>query len=130
MQVYESMSRVGAVKSLYKRILKLHQFLPPDLKAIGDQYCKQEFKQHKNAPADFVLPFIEQWTEYATTLEAQIGESLSRDKEFNPEVGVNISEQKLDSDFNSGQIVQLHELMKETSKPSTQFNIEEEKWHS
>ncbi|XP_039261980.1 succinate dehydrogenase assembly factor 3, mitochondrial-like [Styela clava] len=123
------MSHVRTVRSLYKRILKLHQLLPPDLKAVGDQYCKQEFKQHKTAKPEFVLPFLEQWREYANTLELQLSQNLSQGKELNPNIGENISENVLESDFNSGHIVQLHELMKETSKPSTQFRIEEEKWH-
>lgn len=121
------MSHVRSVKILYKRILKLHYNLPPDLKAIGDRYAKDEFKHHKTAEPKFVAPFLIQWKEYADLLEAQIAKSFSQGDTLNPKVGASIPEELLEKDFKSEQVVQLHELMKETSKPSTQFNIKEEK---
>ncbi|KAM4852535.1 uncharacterized protein RHO17_017757 [Thomomys bottae] len=33
------------VRSLYRRILLLHRVLPPDLKALGDQYVKDELRR-------------------------------------------------------------------------------------
>lgn len=121
------MSHVRNVRILYKRILKLHFHLPPDLKAVGDQYVKAEFRHHKSANPEFVPPFITQWREYADLLESQIAHNLSQGSDLNPSVGANLPEEILTKDFNSDQVVQLHELMKETSKPSTQFNIKEEK---
>lgn len=121
------MSHVSAVRSLYKKILKLHRSLPPDLKAIGDQYCKAEFKLHKNAAPEYVVPFMKQWEEYAKTLEVQLATSCSEEDRFKPEVGANLPENILDESFSSDQVLQLHELMKETTKPNPQFNIKEEK---
>ena len=34
---------------LYRRLLRAHrQFLPPDMRILGDQYIKSEFRLHKN----------------------------------------------------------------------------------
>lgn len=52
---------VTRVRSLYKRILVLHRFLPIDLKALGDQYVKDEFRRHKRASAEEVDKFMTEW---------------------------------------------------------------------
>ncbi|XP_063777420.1 succinate dehydrogenase assembly factor 3, mitochondrial isoform X3 [Pseudophryne corroboree] len=54
-------SHVSQVRSLYKKILFLHRTLPLHLKALGDQYVKDEFRKHKNvAPAEAKL-FMKEW---------------------------------------------------------------------
>lgn len=121
------MSHTRNVRALYKRILKLHHNLPPDLKSVGDVYVKAEFKHHKSAKPEFVAPFLIQWKEYAELLESQIAENFSEGKELSPRVGASLPEEILTQEFSSNQVLQLHELMKETSKPNTQFNIQEEK---
>jgi len=40
-------SHVQRVRILYKSILKLHRGLPNEIKEIGDQYVRDEFKRHK-----------------------------------------------------------------------------------
>lgn len=52
---------VSKVRSLYKRILVLHRFLPADLKALGDRYVKDEFRRHKNAAKGEVETFLKEW---------------------------------------------------------------------
>ncbi|KPP74963.1 hypothetical protein Z043_105830 [Scleropages formosus] len=37
-------AHVSRILSLYKRILLLHRFLPIELRALGDQYVKDEFR--------------------------------------------------------------------------------------
>lgn len=54
-------AHVASVRSLYKRILVLHRFLPIDLKALGDQYVKDEFRRHKSASAEEVKKFMTEW---------------------------------------------------------------------
>eukprot|EP00519_Triparma_laevis_P001912 CAMPEP_0182515974 /NCGR_PEP_ID=MMETSP1321-20130603/39330_1 /TAXON_ID=91990 /ORGANISM="Bolidomonas sp., Strain RCC1657" /LENGTH=42 /DNA_ID= /DNA_START= /DNA_END= /DNA_ORIENTATION= len=34
---------------LYRRILRLHRFLPPHMKDLGDTYVRSEFALHKSA---------------------------------------------------------------------------------
>lgn len=58
---FEVMAHVSAVRSLYKRILMLHRFMPIDLRALGDQYVKDEFRRHKTASGEEVTRFMTEW---------------------------------------------------------------------
>ena len=40
-------SHVQRVRILYKSILKLHRGLPTEMKELGDQYVRDEFRRHK-----------------------------------------------------------------------------------
>ena len=57
-----SITHVQRVRMLYKYVLKLHRGLPVELRAIGDQYVKDEFKRHKDAPMDVANNFLNEWT--------------------------------------------------------------------
>ncbi|XP_022599885.1 succinate dehydrogenase assembly factor 3, mitochondrial [Seriola dumerili] len=117
-------AHVSTVRSLYKRILVLHRFLPIDLRALGDQYVKDEFRRHKSASSEEVKSFMTEWQLYKDTLQTQVldsaGEQLSSAK-----FGAELSEGKL-SDFQEEQIGQLYELMLESTKPNRQFDIQED----
>lgn len=52
---------VSRVRALYRRILLLHRVLPPDLKALGDQYVKDEFRRHKTVGSDEAERFLQEW---------------------------------------------------------------------
>lgn len=54
-------AHASKVRSLYKRILVLHRFLPIELKTLGDQYVKDEFRRHKRATREEVRSFMEEW---------------------------------------------------------------------
>ncbi|XP_036949035.1 succinate dehydrogenase assembly factor 3, mitochondrial [Acanthopagrus latus] len=117
-------AHVSRVRSMYKRILVLHRFLPIDLKALGDQYVKDEFRRHKTASPEAVKSFMAEWENYKDTLQAQVletaGEQLGTIK-----FGTDLAEGKL-NDFQGDQIGQLYELMLESTKPNRQFNIQED----
>eukprot|EP01126_Amoeba_proteus_P003906 TRINITY_DN11317_c0_g1_i1.p1 TRINITY_DN11317_c0_g1~~TRINITY_DN11317_c0_g1_i1.p1 ORF type:complete len:103 (-),score=28.13 TRINITY_DN11317_c0_g1_i1:190-498(-) len=77
---------------LYRQILRLHQqHLPRDMKEIGDQYVRSEFKAMKKAnKLEHVEVFQEQWKKYMQQLQSQekvIGKTLSLDsrKKLNAE---------------------------------------------
>ena len=53
---------VQRVKTLYKSILKLHRSMPLELRAMGDQYVKDEFKRHKDAEKDHANKFMDEWS--------------------------------------------------------------------
>uniref|UniRef100_A0A3Q3WEF1 Succinate dehydrogenase assembly factor 3 n=1 Tax=Mola mola TaxID=94237 RepID=A0A3Q3WEF1_MOLML len=115
-------SHVSNVRSLYKRILVLHRFLPIDLRALGDQYVKDEFRRHKSASPDDVKGFMKEWENYKDTLQVQVLESagkIFRSTKF----GTDLSEEKL-SHFQEEQIGQLYELMLESTKTNRQFDIQ------
>lgn len=52
---------VSRVRALYRRVLLLHRLLPPDLKALGDQYVKDEFRRHKTVRPDEAQRFLQEW---------------------------------------------------------------------
>lgn len=54
-------AHVSRVRSLYKRMLVLHRFLPIELRALGDQYVKDEFRRHKSAGPKEVKSFMTEW---------------------------------------------------------------------
>ncbi|MBW04445.1 Succinate dehydrogenase assembly factor 3, mitochondrial, partial [Eschrichtius robustus] len=56
-----SVRHVSRVRALYRRILLLHRVLPPDLKALGDQYVKDEFRRHKTVGSDEAERFLQEW---------------------------------------------------------------------
>ena len=50
------------VFKLYKTILRLHRALPKELKELGDQYVRDEFKRHKGIAPEHVAPFMMEWS--------------------------------------------------------------------
>lgn len=117
-------AHVAQVRALYKRILVLHRFLPIHLRALGDQYVKDEFRRHKTAAPEEVTSFMTEWQNYKHTLQTQILESEGQ-RLSTVKFGTNLSEGQLKS-FQDDQIGQLYELMLESTKPNNQFNIEED----
>lgn len=118
-------AHISKVRSLYKRILLLHRFMPIDLKALGDQYVKDEFKRHKAAAPAEVERFMNEWENYKSTLQSQILEAAG-DRVKRPVFGSELTDDKL-KDFQDEQMGQLYELMLESTKPNRQFDIQEEK---
>uniref|UniRef100_G1LG55 Succinate dehydrogenase assembly factor 3 n=1 Tax=Ailuropoda melanoleuca TaxID=9646 RepID=G1LG55_AILME len=114
---------VSRVRALYRRILLLHRALPPDLKALGDQYVKDEFRRHKTVGSDEAQRFMQEWEVYAAVLWQQTNENRQNSTE-NVCFGTALPEEKL-NDFRDEQIGQLQELMQEATKPNRQFSITE-----
>ncbi|XP_036421831.1 succinate dehydrogenase assembly factor 3, mitochondrial isoform X2 [Colossoma macropomum] len=117
-----SSGHISRVRSLYKRILMLHRFMPIDLRALGDQYVKDEFRRHKSASPEEVKHFMKEWEDYKDTLQAQVLEAAGNKKLL---FGSDLSEKKL-QDFQDEQIGQLYELMLESTKPNRQFHLQED----
>ncbi|KAG7501012.1 succinate dehydrogenase assembly factor 3, mitochondrial [Solea senegalensis] len=117
-------THVSKVRSLYKRILVLHRFLPLDLRALGDQYVKDEFRRHKGASSEEARSFMTEWEQYKDTLQTQVLESAG-ERLGSIKFGANLSDVSL-KDFQQEQIGQLYELMLESTKPNRQFDIQED----
>uniref|UniRef100_A0ACB8FUP8 Uncharacterized protein n=1 Tax=Sphaerodactylus townsendi TaxID=933632 RepID=A0ACB8FUP8_9SAUR len=52
---------VSRVRSLYRIILRLHRALPLELKTLGDQYVKDEFRRHKSVGSAEAQCFLQEW---------------------------------------------------------------------
>ncbi|POR35399.1 Acetate non-utilizing protein 9 [Tolypocladium paradoxum] len=85
---------------LYRRLLRAHRkHLPADMRVLGDEYIKAEFRAHRNVdnPAH-LIGFLTEWQLYAQQIE---GDSWAGDK---------IEQGKL-AKMSDEQIHQLYELM-------------------
>ncbi|XP_072010451.1 succinate dehydrogenase assembly factor 3, mitochondrial isoform X1 [Engystomops pustulosus] len=117
-------SHVSQVRALYKKILLLHRTLPLHLRALGDQYVKDEFRRHKNIGQTESKVFMKEWEGYAAMLWEQAKQGVQQ-AQAQRAFGVPLTEDKLDW-FNEEQIGQLHELMQEATKPKVQFDVVED----
>ncbi|XP_072019848.1 succinate dehydrogenase assembly factor 3, mitochondrial-like [Amphiura filiformis] len=112
-----SRAHVSIVRSLYKRILVLHRYLPLELQAVGDEYVKAEFRRHKDVPTYEAAKFMVEWKNYADTLSEQVNPVLPSSADQKPvDVGQHLDDSVLDN-FKQEQLEQLYELAKETNKP-------------
>lgn len=53
--------RLFMVQRLYRRVLKLHRFLPIQMRKVGDEYAKDEFRRHKSADQLQAFEFMTEW---------------------------------------------------------------------
>ncbi|XP_055253563.1 succinate dehydrogenase assembly factor 3, mitochondrial-like [Moschus berezovskii] len=118
-----SVLHVSRVRASYRRILLLHRVLPPDLKDLGDQYVKDEFRSHKTTGSKEAERFLQEWEAYAAVLRQQAHENRQNPTE-KACFGISLPEEK-HNDFRDEQTGQLQELMQEATKPNRQFNITE-----
>ncbi|KAM0332307.1 hypothetical protein ACHAQA_002583 [Verticillium albo-atrum] len=85
---------------LYRRLLRAHRkFLPAEMRLLGDEYIKAEFRSHREVdnPAH-LIGFLSEWQLYAQQIE---GESWIGDK---------IAPGKFEK-LSDDQVGQLYELM-------------------
>jgi len=61
-RVVTDSTHVQRVRRLYKLILRLHRGLPAEMRSLGDDYVRVEFKRHKDAQQQFVPVFMQEWT--------------------------------------------------------------------
>ncbi|CAI6099996.1 hypothetical protein V2G26_000589 [Clonostachys chloroleuca] len=90
---------------LYRRILRAHRkHLPADMRVLGDEYVKAEFRAHRKVdnPAH-LIGFLSEWQLYAQKVE---GDSWK---------GQKIDETKL-AKMSDEQIQQLYELLQAIQK--------------
>ncbi|KAG4435530.1 hypothetical protein IFR05_008997 [Cadophora sp. M221] len=69
---------------LYRRLLRTHRkHLPRDMRLLGDEYVKSEFRAHRNVENPVhIIGFLTEWQMYAQTLEGDswIGERMDQGK--------------------------------------------------
>ncbi|OWK06299.1 SDHAF3 [Cervus elaphus hippelaphus] len=90
---------VSRVPALYRRILLPHRVLPPDLKDLGDQYVKDEFRRHKTADSKEAERFLQEWEAYAAAYAAVLWQQANENRQNSTEkacFGISLPEEKLD----------------------------------
>lgn len=90
---------------LYKAILRAHALkLPVEIRSLGDQYVKAEFKAHKNIDNPLhIVGFLTQWQDYLKSID---GGAWMDGK---------LSQSELDK-MSPEQVGQLYELMQEAKR--------------
>lgn len=80
MTVFRSMSRP---LSLYRSILRFHrQKLPIEMRKLGDDYVKHEFRQHKQTTNQTQLnDFFTEWERYLKMMKQQSAGKFGRELE-------------------------------------------------
>ncbi|KAL2166814.1 hypothetical protein VTG60DRAFT_2131 [Thermothelomyces hinnuleus] len=94
---------------LYRRLLRAHRkYLPPEMRLLGDEYVKAEFRAHRNVEnPGHLIGFLSEWQLYAQKIEGDAwkGEKLDQGKI-----------EKMSDE----QLGQLYELMKAIQKRGTE----------
>ncbi|KAJ5387834.1 Succinate dehydrogenase assembly factor 3 [Penicillium cosmopolitanum] len=55
---------------LYRRLLRVHRKLDPEMRVLGDSYVKKEFRAHRTAENPLhIIGFLTEWQLYAQKLE-------------------------------------------------------------
>lgn len=69
---------------LYRRLLRAHRkFLEPEMRILGDQYIKSEFRAHRDTENPVhIVGFLSEWQTYAQQIEGVSwrGEKMDKTK--------------------------------------------------
>ncbi|KAJ2544161.1 hypothetical protein EV175_005915 [Coemansia sp. RSA 1933] len=87
---------------LYRQILRAHRQLPREIRFVGDQYVRAEFRNHRTVTDKrFLEPFFKQWTIYLENI---------RDNEASWDVGRHLDRETVESldDDRAEQLLDLH----------------------
>ncbi|ESK95902.1 acetate non-utilizing protein 9 [Moniliophthora roreri MCA 2997] len=94
---------------LYRRLLRAHRFLPREMRSLGDDYVKAEFRRHREVTNPVhIIGFLSQWKIYLQDLPQEPGRETFRGKRLDPFLLEKMS---------SEQLGQLYELMNATKEP-------------
>ncbi|CEJ90194.1 Putative Acetate non-utilizing protein 9, mitochondrial [[Torrubiella] hemipterigena] len=94
---------------LYRRLLRAHRkHLPPEMRLLGDEYIKAEFRAHRQVENPMhLIGFLTEWQLYAQKIEGDAW------------VGDKIDQGKL-AKMSDEQIAQLYELMQSIKNRGTE----------
>ncbi|EON68903.1 hypothetical protein W97_08161 [Coniosporium apollinis CBS 100218] len=95
---------------LYRRVLRAHRKLPVEMRVLGDEYVKSEFKAHQDIENPVhIIGFLTEWQMYAQQIE---GDSWHDEK---------MDRSKIDK-MSDQQIGQMYELMQQIRKAELEDN--------
>ncbi|GAC72093.1 uncharacterized conserved protein [Moesziomyces antarcticus T-34] len=94
---------------LYRRLLRAHRKLDADMRAVGDNYIKDEFRRHRSIDNPLqIVGFLSSWKMYLDQLEVQQGQPGGfRGHRLDPQLLEKMSDE---------QIYQIHDLMTATQE--------------
>ncbi|KAF8707326.1 hypothetical protein AX14_013612 [Amanita brunnescens Koide BX004] len=96
---------------LYRRLLRAHKFLPHEMRSLGNDYVKAEFRRHRETTNPVhVMGFLTQWKMYLDELPRSHDTRFSG-KRLDPTIFEKMSNEQL------GQLYELMHATKELWKP-------------
>ncbi|KAG2132946.1 ACN9-domain-containing protein [Suillus clintonianus] len=96
---------------LYRRLLRAHRRLPVEMRLLGDDYVKAEFRRHREITNPVhIMGFLTQWKMYLDELPRDPSDSRSF-KKLDPTVYEKMSAEQL------GQLYEFMHATKEIWKP-------------
>ncbi|KAH7912821.1 ACN9-domain-containing protein [Hygrophoropsis aurantiaca] len=102
---------------LYRSLLRAHRGLPIEMRSLGDDYVKAEFRRHKDVTNPvYVMGFLSQWKMYLDELPKD--PDAKNFKKLDATVFEKMSPEQL------GQLYELMHATKQIWKPVTGENIE------
>ncbi|XP_067617391.1 succinate dehydrogenase assembly factor 3, mitochondrial isoform X2 [Eurosta solidaginis] len=104
--IVDKLSHAQKVRILYKTILRLHRGLPVELRDLGNQYAREEFRRHLSCSPMEAHLFMTEWAKYAVTITSQLGLKGKPRGTIGDELDTNTVEMLKDD-----QVVQLYGLM-------------------
>ncbi|KZT07577.1 ACN9-domain-containing protein [Laetiporus sulphureus 93-53] len=98
---------------LYRQILRAHRSLPHEMRSLGDDYVKAEFRRHQNITNKVhIIGFLSQWKMYLDELPAGPNAKSFSGKKLDPTVLEKMSAEQL------GQLYELMNVTKKVWKPA------------
>ncbi|KAJ1726354.1 hypothetical protein LPJ72_006364, partial [Coemansia sp. Benny D160-2] len=104
--------------SLYRRLLRVHRLLPREIRFVGDQYVRAEFRNHRSVTDQRLLDqFFKQWAMYLETMEHTAMKNSSNNKKQSSsgggaswDVGKHLDRETVESldDDKAEQLLDLH----------------------
>ncbi|KAJ8072026.1 hypothetical protein PM082_015584 [Marasmius tenuissimus] len=96
-------------KPLYRRLLRAHRYLPQEMRLLGDDYVKAEFRRHRQVTNPVhIIGFLSQWKMYLQELPQGPTGEVFRGKRLDPFMLEKMSAEQLG---------QLYELLQATKDP-------------
>ncbi|KAI8982716.1 ACN9-domain-containing protein [Trametes punicea] len=97
---------------LYRRILRAHRHLPYEMRSLGDDYVKAEFRRHKDVTNKVhIIGFLSQWKVYLDQLPLGPEAKNFKGKPLDPTVLEKMSAEQL------GQLYEVMHVTKDVWKP-------------
>ena len=87
-------SNKAVVLALYRSVLRIHKRLPRNQRMLADSFVRHEFREHKNASADFVPSFLKSWEDYVGKISKQIETGSPLGSSLSPEIVESIDDDK------------------------------------
>ncbi|KAF8896651.1 ACN9-domain-containing protein [Infundibulicybe gibba] len=99
-------------KPLFRRLLRTHRYLPTEMRSLGDDYVKSEFRRHKEVTNPVhIIGFLSQWKRYLDELPTGVDGKSFSGKRLDPTVFEKMSPEQL------GQLYELMHATKDVWKP-------------